>query len=351
MRPASLAQAALSRIMGGSRLEVLEAEALMEAIVGLELEEAQIAAVLGGIEARGVGAEELVGFASVLRRHMVAVEGAPEGAIDTCGTGGSGLSTLNTSTMAGLIASAAGAVVAKHGNRSASGRCGSLDVLEALGAEVDAPAVPPGKLLAEHGFAFLNARRHHPALGRVGPLRKALGFRTVFNILGPILSPARVRRQIVGLSNARLAPAVADALQGLGHERAWVVTTPSGLDELALSEQSEILEVTPQGVRSFRVHPSELGLEPAPFSAVEGGDIETNARRLREILSGEDRGPARDHVLLNAAAALVVADLAKDLSEGLERARAALDAGAALRRLDAWKEGTRRAAAAEEARP
>lgn len=339
------AEQSFLRAVSGAALEAPEAEALMQGMVDGRLSDLRIAALLAALEARGPAPSELAGFAAALSARMIPVPGVPEGAMDTCGTGGSGLATLNTSTLAGIVAAAAGATVAKHGNRSASGRCGSLDVLEALGAIVELPPETTGALLARYRFTFVNARAHHPALARLAPIRKALGFRTVFNLLGPMLSPAGVRRQLLGVSDHRMAPVIAEALSRLGHERAWVVAGPGRLDEIALTDSSAIFEVEGDRVRSFAIEPRALGLEPAPFSALEGGSIEENARRFMALLSGEDRGPARDHVALNAAAALVVAGVVKDLASGLERAFDRLESGAVLALFDAWREATRAEAA------
>lgn len=320
-------------------LSAEDAESLMTAVMSGALPEIQIAAVLGALEARGPSAAELRGFAQALRQRMVPLA-APPGAIDTAGTGGSGRATLNTSTMAGVIAAAAGATVAKHGNRSASGNCGSLDVLEALGARTELSPEGAAQILAEHRFTFVNARRHHPGLGRLGPLRKALGFRTVFNLLGPMLNPARVQRQLLGVSRPEAAPALARALADMGHLHSWVVAGPNHLDELGLEGESEVWEVREGDVRRLRVDPRELGLAAPHSEAFIGGDAAHNGRRFLALLEGLDQSPARDHVALNAAAALVVADHAEDLRDGYAQAIAALDSGAAQALFSAWRSAT-----------
>lgn len=322
-----------------------EAEPLMQAMLTGELNDHATAGVLGALAARKVTAEELAGFAAALRSRMIPVP-CPEGAIDTCGTGGSGQATLNTSTLAGVVAAASGAVVAKHGNRSASGRCGSLDVLEALGAPVELSPEANSTILKELGFAFLNARQHHPGLARLGPIRKGLGFRTVFNLLGPILNPARVRRQLLGLSRADLAPTLAEGLVRMGHERSWVVAGPDGLDEIGLTGITQVWAVEKGEIQSFSLDPgAELGLRPGRAEDLAGGDAERNAARFREILEGKDEGPARDHVALNAGAALVVSGRAYNLAEGLDIAKHSLSSGAAAERFEAWVTLTRRWAA------
>jgi anthranilate phosphoribosyltransferase len=313
---------------------------LMTRVVDGELSDVQVAAFLAALAARGPTPDELAGFARPLLARMIPLPEVPAGAIDTCGTGGSGLPTLNTSTLAAFVAAGAGVPVAKHGNRSASGRCGSLDVLEALGANVELDPDAVSALLRRSGFTFANARAHHPALGRLGPLRKALGFRTVFNLLGPMLSPARVRRQLLGVSDPRLAPVMAGALARLGRERAWIVAGPGGLDEIGLHGVTAVWKVEGSKLTEDRIDPAALGLGGDPVE-IRGGDVEANARRFVAVLAGEDRGAARDHVALNAGAALVVAGAAEDLARGLELARATLDGGAALRCFEAWRDATR----------
>lgn len=324
-------------------LETEEAERLMHAVMAGELEDVAVAGLLGALAAREITPAELAGFAAALSARMVPLTG-PEGAIDTCGTGGSGRATLNTSTLAGVVSAACGAVVAKHGNRSASGRCGSLDVLEALGACVDLSPEDNEACLLEHRFAFVNARAHHPGLARLGPVRKALGFRTVFNLLGPILNPARVRRQLLGVSRADLGPALAEALLRMGHTKAWVVAGPGGLDEIGLLGSTQVWSVASGEVKAWTLDPqAELGLSaPALGDALDGGDAKYNARRFMEILGGKDQGPASDFVALNAGAALVVADLAKSLDEGFETARNCLRSGRAAETFTTWTEATRR---------
>ncbi|MEO1228706.1 MAG: anthranilate phosphoribosyltransferase [Myxococcota bacterium] len=315
------------------------AEALMTAVMRGDLADTQVAAALGALEARGAEAGELRGFARALIARMVPIE-APEDALDTAGTGGSGQATLNTSTLAGVVAAAAGAPVAKHGNRSASGNCGSLDVLEALGAATDLSPEQSAALLTEHRFTFVNARSHHPGLGRLGPLRKTLGFRTVFNLLGPMLNPAGVRRQLLGLSRPEAGPALARALADMGHTHAWVVAGPDRLDELALGGESRVWEVRDGAVECFSVDPADYALSPPDPAALAGGDASHNAARFLAILDGSDRGAAHDHVALNAGAALVVGGRAAALDEGITQAVTALESGAALDLFSRWRQAT-----------
>ncbi len=334
--PSMNERTAYAALLGGARLSAGEAGALMAAVVGGHLSDPQIAAVLGALSARRPTAAEIAGFSGALADAMVPLPGAPDDAIDTCGTGGSGRPTPNTSTLAGVVAAAAGATVVKHGNRSASGRSGSLDVLEALGAEIQLSPAANARVLKQCRFAFLDARAHHPALGRLAPIRKALGVRTVFNLLGPLLNPARVRRQVLGVSDRALAPVLAEALAARGAERAWVVVGDDGLDELPLDGPGAIYAVQRGQVRRFAFDPRPLGLSAGPLG---GGDVAENARLFTEALDGAP-SPARDHAALNAAAALVVAGIASDLEDGLRRALAVLADGGARACFQAWRQAT-----------
>jgi anthranilate phosphoribosyltransferase len=284
--------------------------------------------------ARGETEDEVVGFARAMRARAVPL--SSRGAVDTCGTGGDGAGTFNISTVASFVVAACGVPVAKHGNRSASGTCGSADVLEALGVRIDAPAATVQKALDEAGWTFLFAPRFHASTRHaVGP-RKEMGVRTAFNLLGPLTNPARPDGQVVGVPRAELAPFVARCLQRLGTKRAWVVHG-SGLDELTLAGPTTVAELDGGAVRTFTIVPDDAGLASAPLEALRGGDPQANAALAREVLSGA-AGPKRDVVLLNAAAALVVAGRAKDLRDGVRQAAAAVDDGRALRLLDRVKE-------------
>lgn len=331
------------RLLGGAPLAAGDAEGLMAEILDGALPEVATAAVLTAIAQRGVTGPELAGFASAMRARVHAVR-APVGAIDTCGTGGSGLDTINTSTLAGLVVAAEGVAVAKHGNRSSSGRCGSMDVLEALGVDVDVPPDRVPALFARSRFVFLNARRHHPALAPLGAVRKALGFRTVFNLLGPICNPAGVRRQLVGVSDPEAARLVARALADLGTERAMVVSAHDRLDELSPCGPTMIFDVEAGRVRASTLEPSEVGLEPISMSAIEGGSKQDNLRAFVEVLEGRG-GPRAQHVALNAGAALLVAGRVESLREGVARAARVLDSGAALAAFETYRRASQERAA------
>ena len=323
-------------IIGGQKPDLLQAKTLMDAIVAEEVSDIRLAAILGAIEVRQVTGEEIAGFVSCLKQYMVKVQ-AHGPVLDTCGTGGSGLDTLNTSTMTALTAATCGAQVAKHGNRASSGKCGSLDVLEYLGVNADISVQQSEELLVSTKFCFLNARNHHPVLAKIAPVRKALKIRTVFNLLGPLLNPAGVKRQLLGVSDKKFGQPLAEALKALGHEKAWVVAGPDGLDEIGLSGPSEIWQVNHDKVVQFRFDPSEIGLKSTPFQSIAGGNIEHNARRFIEIIQGHDQGAAANHVALNAAAALYIADITADLKSGFAAAKDALSSGAVFEVFEKYK--------------
>jgi len=321
----------------GETLSREEATALMQRILRGEAGEVQLAGLLGALAGRGETAAEIAGFALAMRAAatMLPLSSAEQAAlVDTCGTGGDASGSFNISTAAALVAAAAGAsargprlLVAKHGNRAVTSRCGSADVLEALGIPVQLAPEAAAAALRTHGFCFLLAPAHHPALKVVMPVRRALGVRTVFNVLGPLLNPAGARRQVMGVYSARLVPLVAEAMTLLGAQHAMVVCGENGLDELALSGPSEVAEVRDGQVEQYVVTPEELGLQRAPLSELAGGDAAANAAILTRIFMGES-GPPRDVVVLNAAAVLVTAGIASDLHEGVARAVKAIDSGA-----------------------
>ena len=315
----------LAKVVRGERLTELEAGAAMSAIMDGAATPAQIGALLAALAVRGETEDEVVGFARTMRDR--AVPFAADSAVDTCGTGGDGAGTFNISTIASFVAAGCGAKVAKHGNRSASGSCGSADLLEALGVRIDPPLDLVSRRFEDAGWTFLFAPAFHAATRHaVGP-RKELGVRTVFNLLGPLTNPARPHAQVVGVPRADLAVFLGRCLARLGVRRAWVVHG-AGLDELTLSDATTVAEVRDGQVRAFTVDPEDAGLARADAASLRGGDAAANAEAAREILGGA-RGPRRDVVLLNAAAALVVAGRAKDLREGVAQAAAAIDDGRA----------------------
>jgi anthranilate phosphoribosyltransferase len=324
----------LHDLFAGQTLDAARAEALMDTIMGGELDPACLGAVLAALQVRGVTAAELGGFARGMRARAIPVTAAcAERAVDTCGTGGDGRGTFNISTAAALVAAAAGAPVAKHGNRAASSRCGSADVLEALGVNLELETASLGRLLDEVGIAFLFAPRHHPAMRHAVPVRRALGVRTVFNLLGPLTNPAGVRRQLLGVYAPGLVELVAGALVELGAEHALVVHGHDGEDELALTGETVVMEVRGDRVERRSVAPEDVGLARCTATELAGGDAATNARLIRAVLAG-DPGPRTDAALLNAAGALVAAGLAEDLAGGVALGRDALAGGRGTRLLD-----------------
>lgn len=309
-----------------------EAAALMRRILSGDASEVELAALLGGMAGRGETAAEVAGFAEELRavaKPLPLTEAERDALVDTCGTGGDGSGTFNISTAAALVAAAAGAKVAKHGNRAITSCCGSADVLEALGIPTELEPEAATDALREHGFTFLLAPAHHPALRAVMPVRKAMGVRTVLHVLGPLLNPAGARRQVMGVYARRLVPLVAEAMTRLGTTHAMVVHGDGGLDELALSGPSDVAEVRSGAVTELVVAPEQMGLRRAEVEELAGGDAAANAAILRSIFAGE-RGARREIVVLNAAAVLVVAGIAEKMQQATRIAAEAIDSGAVV---------------------
>jgi anthranilate phosphoribosyltransferase len=320
-----------------------EAEAVMEELLSGRVETPDIVRLLTAMNKRPVRVEELAGFARVMRRHATPVfadgELRPEHLVDTCGTGGKGFATFNISTAAAIVAAAAGARVAKHGNRASHSGSGSADVIEALGVRIDLPVEHFGRAIREVGIGFFFARAAHAAARHAAPARKEIGARTVFNLLGPLTNPAGARAQVVGVPSAELIDLVAAALAELGVRHAFVVHGAGGLDEISLAGETRVAEVKSGGVRRFTVTPEDFGVSHAPIEAVRGGTAQENAATIRDIFSGK-AGPARDIVVANAAAALVAANVAPGFLEGAKLATAALTSGAAAEKLAALVEFT-----------
>ena len=311
-----------------------EAEAAFGAILDGTVADDAIAAFLIALSDRGESAGEIAGAARAMRARMIPIA-APANAIDVCGTGGDGHHTLNVSTAVSLVVAACGVPVAKHGNRAASSKAGAADTLEALGLNLDRAAETAEATLADLGIAFLFAARHHPAMGRIMPIRRSIGRRTIFNLMGPLANPAGVTRQLVGIARPAYVPIYGEALRRLGTARAFVVSGDEGLDELSLAGGNEIADVSGQTVRMRRVVPGDAGLPVASVDALRGGDARFNAAALRRLLLGE-QGAYRDAVLFNAAAALMIAGEADDWHSGVEEAAEAIDKGLAKALLDCW---------------
>lgn len=296
--------------------------------------EDEIALFLSTMSDRGEHAEEITGAARAMRKRLIPIE-APANAIDVCGTGGDGHHTLNVSTAVSLVVAACGVPVAKHGNRAASSKAGAADTLEALGLDMDAAGRTAEHTLREIGICFLFAKNHHPAMARIQPIRQKLGKRTIFNLMGPLSNPARVRRQLIGIARPAYVPIYAEAMFRLGTERTFIVSGDEGLDELSLDEGNEVADVQAREVLMKRVRAEDAGLRHAPVEAIRGGDAEHNAKALQALLMGAP-GPYRDAVLFNAAASLIVAGEAQGWEEGVEEAAEALDKGLAKTLLDCW---------------
>jgi len=323
-----------------------EAAAAMETLMEGEATPAQIGAFLTALRLKGETVDEIAGMARVMRGKALRVAVVVR-VIDTCGTGGDGAGTFNVSTAAAFVAAAAGVSVAKHGNRAASSRCGSADVLEALGAQIELTPESVAACIAETGIGFMFAPAFHPAMRHAGPVRRELGIRTIFNILGPLTNPAGASGQVLGVPTDGLVEKVALALGRLGAEHVLVVHSEDGLDEISLAAPTLICEIAAGKVRTYSVTPEQLGLQAAPRAAVLGGDPAQNAKTMRSVLRGAE-GPMLDFTLLNAAAALVVGDVAGDLEEGVTRARALIESGSATRVLDSFIAATQRLAAIKE---
>ena len=328
-------QHALKRIVEGRQtLTRAEASTLFHSILPAQPAALQVAALLGALAGRGETPAEIAGFADVLRAHVTPLpltDAERAQLVDTCGTGGDHAGTFNISTAAALVAAAAGATVAKHGNRAVTSQSGSADVLEALGIPVDLTPTQAAGALRRHRFAFLHAPAHHRLMHSVMPVRRALGIRTVFNLLGPLANPAGASAQVIGVSSAHLVPVVAEALALLGTRHSLVVHgtesgSAAGIDEISLAGPTRTAEIHDGQVTLRTLHPADFGLAPAPLSALAGGDAQANAAILRDIFSGVP-GPPRDVVVLNAAAVLLTAGLAEDFSSAARLAEATIDAG------------------------
>ncbi len=335
--------ALLTTLLRRDDLTADQAAQAMDVVMRGEAHPAQVAGLLIGLAMKGERPAELVGLARTMRARGVAIDAGP-GAIDTCGTGGDRAGTFNISTAAALVVAGAGAPVVKHGNRSVSSHCGSADVLEALGVKIDAAPAVVQRAVDEAGIGFCFAPTFHPAMRHAVEARKSLGVPTAFNLLGPLTNPARVRFQIVGVARPELTELMARALQQLGAERAWVVHGADGLDELSTTGHTKVSECHGQVVRTFYLHPTDVGLPKAVPADLKGGDAAHNAAQIRAVLAGEP-GPGRDVVLLNAGAALFVCGHAPSLRQGIALGAAAIDDGRAAATLAALVRVTTEAAA------
>jgi anthranilate phosphoribosyltransferase len=317
-----------------------EAASVMRGIMGGDASPAQIGAILTALSLKGARSQELAGCATAMREFAVPFPHGLAGPfIDTCGTGGDGSGSFNVSTAAAFVVAGAGIPVVKHGNRSVTSRCGSADVLTALGARVEIPPDVMAGVLRATGIAFLYAPLYHPAMRRVQGIRQELGFRTVFNLLGPLTNPAGARIQLLGVYRPDLLRTMAEVLRLLGAERAMVVHG-CGLDEITTTGPTEVAEVREGAVGEYTLEPGDFGIPLSSIEDLRGGDAAENARMLREVLSGE-KGAARDIILLNAGAALYLGGRAGSMAEGILRAGESIDSGSSLETLVAFIDGTR----------
>ncbi|MEI6792021.1 MAG: anthranilate phosphoribosyltransferase [Actinomycetes bacterium] len=323
-------------VAAGQDLSQQQAAAALAVIMDGEAGDGQIAALLLGLREKGETVDELAGLAQTMRSLATSVKPQRADLLDTCGTGG-GRRTFNISTAAALIAAGAGCAVAKHGNRTATGLSGSADVLEALGASLELTPASEAALIDEVGFGFMFAPAHHAATRYVVPVRKELGVPTIFNLLGPLTNPAGARRQLIGVPDPESIDLVAGALALLGTDRALVVSSEDGLDEISTSGPTQVAELNQDEIRRYTVSAEELGIEPASDAELSGGGPEQNAQIIRQIFAGE-LGPPREIAAINAGAAIYVAGRADSIAEGLDLARRTIDSGAAMSTLDLFLE-------------
>jgi anthranilate phosphoribosyltransferase len=333
-------QEALDRLLNGNELSRAETRLVMGTIMAGEATPAQIGGFLVALRLKGETADEIAGAAEAMREHVIAVKPTRDDLVDTAGTGGDRANTFNISTAAALVAAAAGAAVAKHGNRSVSSQSGSADVLEALGFNLELPSERIAESIDQLGFGFMFAPFHHPAMKHAGPVRTELAARTVFNVLGPLTNPAGARAQVVGVYAPELVPVIADVLAKLGARRAFVVHGAGGIDELSPAGVNLVCEVVDGDVRRREIDPRDLGIERCAPEELRGGNAVENAALIRQVFAGGNGG-RRSAILLNAAGAIAAGGHAEDLHDGLELAREALDSGAALARLDELVEFSR----------
>jgi anthranilate phosphoribosyltransferase len=343
--PNDVLPAALRELTAGRDLPEADARAVLLEIMGGRAGDAQTAAFLSALRVKGETAEEIVGMARGMAELSEKVEVDADVILDTCGTGGDNAGTFNISTAAALVAAGAGVTVAKHGNRSATSRCGSADVLEALGVAIDLAPAQVSRCIAACGIGFMFAPRHHLAMKHVAPVRRDMGMATTFNLIGPLTNPAGARHQLIGVADARYVERIAQAVRLMGNDRNLVVHSEDGLDEISTTCPTAVVEVfAGQGYDvHYEVAPEEFGLRRARLDELLGGDAAENAGHLRAVLDGEE-GAHLDIVLLNAGAAMYIAEAAGSIAEGIERARAAVASGAARAKLDALVATTRRLA-------
>lgn len=323
----------LETLLRGRDLTFDESKALLDIIFDGEVPQAQVAAFLTAMRVKQASVVEISGLASSLREHAVKVETGIDNLVDTCGTGGSGLKTFNISTAAALVAAGAGVYVAKHGNRGITSKCGSADVLAELGVNIEPGPEKVAQCIKEAHIGFMFAPKFHPAMKYVQPIRKELDFRTVFNILGPLANPAGVGIQVIGVAEESLMQKIIETLKMLGSSRAMVVHSV-GLDEISITGPTKILELKRGEITAWQLDPADHGIEPVEFDVLKGSDAQDNAKIVREIMAGIESGPKKDIVILNAAAAIMVAGLADDFEAGIKLANESIRNGRAMGALE-----------------
>jgi anthranilate phosphoribosyltransferase len=327
-------QEAIQRVIEGRSLDEHEAAAVAGEIMAGHATPAQIAALLVGLRTKGETVAEITGFVRTMRQGARPVPAVAGDLVDTCGTGGDRSGTFNISTVSAFVAAGAGCRIAKHGNRCVSSGCGSADVLQALGVDIEMSPEAAAHCIDEIGVGFLFAPQYHPGARHAAVPRREIGVRTIFNVLGPLLNPAGARRQLLGVYDRKLTDPIAQVLHRLGSTHCLVVHGEDGLDEITLAGRTHVSELKDNTIRSFTISPADLGVEPAGLDALRGGDAETNAGIARRVLNG-GRGPTRDVVLLNAGAAIYVGGQAASIGEGFHRAAESIDSGRAQAALDA----------------
>lgn len=325
----------LKQILAHESLNQSEAASLLSFMISPEATDAQIAALLIALAAKGETAEELAGFAQTMRQHSAKIDSSKyESFIDTCGTGGSAVKTFNVSTAAAFVVCAAGLPVAKHGNVGVTSKSGSADVLRELGATIDLPTEKTQRCFEEVGMCFMFAPMHHAATKRVAMIRRELGVRTIFNLLGPLTNPAGAPFQVIGVSDPNACERVAQAAAMLGTRKTWIVRGNDGLDEITLADATTVYEASAEGIRRFEIAPEDFGVQRSSIENLRGGSAEENAKLIKEILSGNRTDAAMDLVLMNAAASLFVAGKSESLQTSFQLARLANNEGKALRKLN-----------------
>ena len=328
-------------LLQGQSLSFEQARQLLDTIFEGQVSDVQIAAFLTAMQIKGAQAAELAGFARSLRNHAVAVKVDVDNLVDTCGTGGGAIKTSNISTAAAIVAAGAGVYVAKHGNRGITSSCGSADVLAELGVKIDAEAQVVAECIRQAHIGFMFAPKFHPAMKYVQPIRKSLGFRTVFNILGPLANPANATAQVMGVADESLMQTVAEALKLLGSRYAMVVHS-DGLDEISTAGVTKIAELKIGKITNKKLNPKDLGFAPADIEQLKVTDAKASAKVLRDILSGKESGPRKDIVVLNAAAAIIAGNLAEDFGRAIKLAEASISSGKAMESLEKLIEVSKR---------